>query len=138
MKTFIVTVAAVILLLVFPMQNVQDIVNFHKIERFDGIVYVACQKARTDGCFTDSNISKMTEDILAVFPDVSEGELEIDVEKSIKYRSFEFDKREPIAYKISVPIKKIVSLGKFLGIEDEDNRADHVVEGYVLSERVGK
>ena len=35
MKTFIVTIAAIILLMVFPMQNVQDIVNSHKIERFD-------------------------------------------------------------------------------------------------------
>ena len=35
--------------MVFPMQNVQDIVNSHKIERFDEIVYSACQKARTDG-----------------------------------------------------------------------------------------
>lgn len=27
MKTFIVTIAAIILLMIFPMQNVQDIVN---------------------------------------------------------------------------------------------------------------
>jgi len=56
MKTFIVTIAAIILLMVFPMQNVQDIVNSHKIERFDEIVYSACQKARTGGRFTESNI----------------------------------------------------------------------------------
>jgi uncharacterized integral membrane protein len=35
MKIFIVTIAAVILLMVFPMKNVQDVVNSHKIERFD-------------------------------------------------------------------------------------------------------
>jgi len=52
----------------------------------------------------------------------------------MKYKRFEFDSRETINYKIGVPIKKIVSLGKILGIKDEDNRTDYVMEGYVLSE----
>lgn len=134
MKTFIVTVAAIILLMVFPMQNVLDIVNSHKIERFNEIVYTACQKARTDGRFTDSIISQMKDNILAKFPDVSEDEIIIDVTTTIKYKRFEFDSRETINYKIGVPIKKIVSLGKILGIKDEDNRTDYVMEGYVLSE----
>ena len=134
MKTFIVTLAAIILLMVFPMQNVLDIVNSHKIERFDEIVYSACQKARTDGRFTESNISEMKDSILAEFPDVSEDEIIIDVTTSMKYKRFEFDSRETINYRIGVPIKKIVSLGKILGIKDEDNRTDYVMEGYVLSE----
>jgi len=134
MKTFIVTLAAIILLMVFPMQNVLDIVNSHKIERFDEIVYSACQKARTDGRFTESNILQMKDSILAEFPDVSEDEIIIDVTTSMKYKRFEFDSRETINYKISVPIKKIVSMGKILGIKDEDNRYDYVMEGYVLSE----
>jgi len=134
MKTFIVTLAAIILLMVFPMQNVLDIVNAHKIERFDEIVYSACQKARTSGRFTESNISQMKDNILAEFPDISEDEIIIEVTTSMKYKRFEFDSRETINYKIGVPIKKIVSLGKILGIKDEDNRTDYVMEGYVLSE----
>jgi len=134
MKTFIVTLAAIILLMVFPLQNVLDIVNSHKIERFDEIVYSACQKARTAGRFTESNISEMKDSILSEFPDVSEDEIIIDVTTTIKYKRFEFDSRETINYRIGVPIKKIVSLGKFLGIKDEDNRTDYVMEGYVLSE----
>ena len=134
MKTFIVTLAAIILLMVFPMQNVLDIVNSHKIERFDEIVYSACQKARTDGRFTESNILQMKDNILAEFPDVSKDEIIIDVTTTMKYKRFEFDSRETINYKISVPIKKIVSLGKILGIKDEDNRTDYDMEGYVLSE----
>jgi len=134
MKTFIVTVAAMILLLVFPMQIVQDIVNSHKIERFDEIVYIACQKARTNGRFTESNISEMKNNILAEFPDVSEDEIIIEVTETMKYKRFEFDSRETINYKIVVPIKKIVNLGKLLGIKDEDNRFNYVMEGYVLSE----
>jgi len=136
MKTFIVTIAAVVLLMVFPMQNVQDIVNSHKIERFDEIVYSACQKARTDGRFTDSNISQMKSSILSEFADVSEDEIIIDVTESMKYKRFEFDSREAINYRISIPIKRVVNLGKFLGIEDEDNRFDYIMEGYVLSEAV--
>jgi len=134
MKTFIVTLAAIILLMVFPMQNVLDIVNSHKIERFDEIVYSACQKARTDGRFTESNISEMKDSILAEFPDVSKDEIIIDVTKTMKYKRFELDERETINYKIGVPIKKIVSMGNILGIKDEENRTDYVMEGYVLSE----
>jgi len=133
-KTFIVTIAAVVLLMVFPMQNVQDIVNSHKIERFDEIVYSATQKARTDGRFTSSNISQMKGKILEVFPEVAEEELIVDVTTTIKYKRFEFDSREAIFYEIGVPIKKIVSLNKILGIADEDNRTDYIIKGYVLSE----
>ena len=134
MKTFIVTIAAIVLLMVFPMQNVQDIVNSHKIERFDEIVYSASQKARTDGRFTPSNISDMKGKILAVFPEVAEDELIINVTTSVKYKRFDFDSRETIDYEIGVPIKKIVSLSKILGIADADNRTDYTIEGYVLSE----
>ncbi len=134
MKTFIVTIAATILLMVFPMQNVQDIVNSHKIERFDEIVYCATQKARTDGRFTPSNISDMKGKILEVFPEVAEDELIVNVTTTIKYKKFEFDSREAIFYEIGVPIKKIVSLNNILGIADEDNRTDYIIEGYVLSE----
>ena len=134
MKTFIVTIAAIVLLMVFPMQNVQDIVNSHKIERFDEIVYSASQKARTDGRFTPSNISDMKGKILAVFPEVAEDELIVNVTTSVKYKRFDFDSRETIDYEIGVPIKKIVSLSKILGIADADNRTDYTIEGYVLSE----
>jgi len=134
MKTFIVTIAAVILLMVFPMQNVQDIVNSHKIERFDEVVYSVCQKARTDGRFTESNISQLKSDILSEFPDIGEDEIIIEVTTSMKYKRFEFDSRETINYKIGVPIKRIVNMGRFLGIEDKDNRFNYIMEGYVLSE----
>jgi len=133
-KTFIVTIAAIVLLMVFPMQNVLDIVNSHKIERFDEIVYSATQKARTDGRFTSSNISDMRGKILSVFPEVGEDELIINVTTSMKYKKFEFDSRELINYEIGVPIKKIVSLNKILGIADGDNRTDYIMSGYVLSE----
>ena len=52
----------------------------------------------------------------------------------MKYKRFEFDSREAINYRIGAPIKRIVNLGKFLGIKDEDNRFTYIMEGYVLSE----
>ena len=134
MKTFIVTVAAIILLMVFPMQVVQDIVNTHRIERFDEIVYTATQKARTAGRFTPDIISEMKDNILNVFPTISEGEITIDVTTSMKYKKFEFDDRETIDYEIGIPIQKIVSLNKILGILDENNSTVYTISGYVLSE----
>ena len=52
----------------------------------------------------------------------------------MKYKRFEFDSRETIGYRIGAPIKIIVNLGRFLGIKDEDNRFNYIMEGYVLSE----
>jgi hypothetical protein len=78
----------------------------------------------------------MKESILSEFPDVSGDEIIIDVTTSMKYKRFEFDSRETINYRIGIPIKKIVNLGKFLGIKDEDNRFNYIMEGYVLSEAV--
>ena len=72
--------------------------------------------------------------ILSVFPEVGEYELIINVTTSIKYKRFEFDSRELINYEIGVPIKKIVSLNRILGITDADNRTDYIMSGYVLSE----
>ena len=136
MKIFIVTIAAVILIMVFPMQNVQDILNSRKIERFDGIVYAACQKARTDGRFTESNISQLKSDIIAQFPEIGEDEIIIEVTTSMRYKRFEFDSRETIEYRIGIPIKRMVNMGRFLGIEDEENSFNYILEGYVLSEVV--
>jgi len=39
-----------------------------------------------------------------------------------------------ISYRIGAPIKRIVNLGRFLGIKDEDNSFNYIMEGYVLSE----
>jgi hypothetical protein len=52
----------------------------------------------------------------------------------MKYKRFEFDSRETIDYRIGAPIKKIVNLGRFLGIKDEENSFNYIMEGYVLSE----
>ena len=134
MKTFIVTLAAILLLMIFPLQNVQDIITAHRIERFDEIVYGATQKARTAGRFTPDIISELKSNITNVFPDISEGEITVDVTTTMKYKRFEFDDRETIHYEIGEPIKKVVSLSKYLGIPDEDNIYFDKMEGYVLSE----
>jgi hypothetical protein len=136
MKTFIVTIACLIIIMVFPMQNVLDTVNSHKIERLDEAVYVACQKARTDGRFTDGNIDELKGNILAIFPDVEESEITIDVTTAKKYKRFEYDSRETINYRIVVPIKKIINMNRVLGISDERNKTEYVIKGYVLSEAV--
>lgn len=78
----------------------------------------------------------MKESVLSEFPDVSEDEIIIEVTTSMRYKRFEFDSRETINYRIGIPIKRIVNLGKFLGIEDEDNRFNYIMKGCVLSEAV--
>lgn len=134
MKNFISGVAILILLLVFPLQNVLEIVNDHKINKFDEIVYRATQTARTDGYFTDANINELKYNITTSFSDVTEDEILINVTTTPKYRLNEFDARENIEYEIGIPVKKIVVAGSLFGIDDADNRYMYIKKGYVLSE----
>jgi hypothetical protein len=71
---------------------------------------------------------------MAKFPDVSQGEIVINVTTDMKYRVDQDDVREHISYDIEVPLKKIVSANIFLGIPDSANQAVYIQSGYVLSE----
>lgn len=134
MKNFIAGIAILILLVVFPLQNVLEVVNDHKISKFDEIVYRATQTARTDGYFTAANIAELKDNIIDSFSDVSDSDIYINVTTTPKYRLNAFDEREVISYEISIPVKKIVIAGSLFGINDADNQYRYSKKGYVLSE----
>lgn len=134
MKTFIVTLAVVALLLVFPLQNVLDIVNGYRINRFDDIVHRSAQMARLDGYFTETNIDELKSNIIGNFPGIGEDDIVLNLETNLKVRTDVFDERELIHYEISVPIKKVIAAGLFLGIPESENMVVYTKKGYVLSE----
>jgi len=134
MKGFIVTLASLLLLIVFPLQNIVDTINHYRIGVLIDIIHVSKEKARVEGRFTPDNINELKTNIMKAFPDIVETDITIDVETSMKYKTDTFDMREAIHYNISVPIEKIIAANKFFGIPDEINRYNYARQGYVFSE----
>jgi len=134
LKNFITGAAILILLLIFPLQNVQDLINQNRINKFSNIVYVSTQTARTDGRFTQRNIGRLKSDLLSAFPDLSEADIYIDVTTAPKYRTDEFDNREAIYYDIGIPVRKVLAAPRFFGLSDSENQYISRRTGFVLSE----
>ncbi|ACL77425.1 hypothetical protein [Ruminiclostridium cellulolyticum] len=134
MKNFLAGLAIVVLLIVFPLQSVLEISNERRIQRFSDIVYVAAQTARLDGYFKQTTIDKLKSDLMKEFPDLSDGDIYVNVTTTMKYRTNEFDEREAINYDIRIPIRKIVAVPAYWGISENENRTTAKRAGFVLSE----
>ena len=63
--------------------------------------------------------------------------MELVLDETPKYRTGDFDQRELIYYKISVPIEKIMAGNRFFGISDEDNMSMYTIESWTASELIG-
>lgn len=134
MKNFITGIAVLMLLIIFPLQSALEIMNEARISKFSNIVYLATQKARTDGYFKQSNIDKLKSDLVSAFSDLSESEIYIDVTITPKYRTNEFDTREAIYYDIRIPVRKILAVPSYFGISASENQYTSRRSGFVLSE----
>lgn len=134
MKNFITGAAILILLLIFPVQNAQDLINQNRINKFSSIVYLATQTARTDGYFKQDNIDKLKADLITAFPDLSEADIYVDVTTTPKYRTNVFDNREAIYYDIRIPVRRVLASPGFFGLSDNENQYVSRRSGFVLSE----
>lgn len=133
MKTLIVTWATIIILMFFPAQFAADTLNHKKIAAFNNIVDKHIQTARSDGYFKADNIDSMTTEISkALYIDKSE--ISIDVTTTPITRTDNFDNRQSINYKISVPIKKLIAMNTFWNIDEAHNKLDYVIDGASPSE----
>ena len=134
MKNFLAGLAIVVLLIVFPLQSVLEISNERRMQRFSDIVYISTQTARLDGYFKQSTIEKLRQDLISDFPDLTGGDIYVNVTTTMKYRTTEFDEREEINYDIRIPIRKIVAVPAYWGISASDNKVTAKRAGFILSE----
>lgn len=136
MKEIIVASVMLIILLIFPLQNMRDTAINSKLEAFDIAVHNSVNIARTDGYFTPTNISNLRNTIQNIFPDVTADEIIINVTTTPKYRTSEYDERELIHYEIAVPVKNVILMGDYLGIPRADNQFMYGKRSFVPSERL--
>lgn len=133
MKEFISGIAILLLLLIFPIQAQTDTINAFKINNLNEIVYNSIEQARFDGYFTPDNVMQLKDKLAVVF-DVDPDQVVFEGTTTIKYRTSNYDEREKIEYKISVPFGTLISSAKFLDIDEDVNNKTIVKSGFVFSE----
>lgn len=133
MKQLIVLMGVLPIMIVFLFQYALDQNNNSRIDRLQECVYQAKEQAKQEGCFTPQ-IKKALVHKIETYFDIDEADIKVDLEETPQYRTSVFDQRELIYYKVSVPIKKLMSGNRFFGIADDDNRGIYTVEGWTASE----
>lgn len=135
MKQFIVLIAVLPILLLFLVQFTLEQKNSYNISLLQEIVYSAKEEAKQAGCFTPKIKNDLTAKIIKQFK-IDKNDILLQLEEVVKYRTSEFDERELIHYKISVPIEKVMAGNKIMGISDAENRGLFIIESWTASERL--
>jgi hypothetical protein len=135
MKQFIVLLAVFPLMMAFMMQFAAQQNTDYRIQMINETVHNACEKAKTEGRFTDSNVAEI-KNKLADISECSTDSIKVNVSKDMKYRTGSYDEREMIEYRIEVPINGIVAFPQLFGISKDDNSMMYVIENEFASERL--
>ncbi|MDR2295971.1 MAG: hypothetical protein LBD95_04155 [Clostridiales Family XIII bacterium] len=135
MKQFIVLAAMLPLIMVFIMQFALEQTNQGRIAALQELVYGAKEQAKQEGRFTPAIKAALARDIAARFK-LAESEVVIEADNRVKYRLNEFDEREMIAYRVKVPIEKIMAGNRLMGISDAENAGVYIIEGSTASEKL--
>ncbi len=135
MKQFIVLLAVFPLMMAFMLQFAAQQKTDYRIQLINNAVDNACEKAKTEGRFSESNVSGLRAS-LADISDCSEERIEISVSEDIKYRTGRYDEREMIRYRVAVPIDGLMAMPGLFGISAEENSMLYVLENEFASEKV--
>lgn len=99
------------------------------------IVETHSQQARQEGYFTNEITASLKKEIESKLY-IPQSEIMVKVTNTPKYRTSTFNQNEMISYEVKVPIKKIIAMSSFLGIDDDDNMYWYKVDGEVSSEKL--
>lgn len=135
MKQFIVLMGVLPILLVFLMQYTLEQKNNQNISTLQDYVYAAKEEAKQEGYFTEEIKEKMVANIADEF-NIPISEIQVQLEDVPKYRVSQFDERELIGYKVTVPIEKIMAGGNLFSISKEENRGQYTIESWTASEKL--
>lgn len=130
MKDFIVIAAILPLLLLFMMQFAADCQRNEKLEIIQNIVYTAKETAKQEGAFSrelqESVITQISERLGIPRHDISISATE---GKKDRYSSDRL-----IEYRVSVKLTGIMSGGRMMGIDDDENVCTYVIDSFTASE----
>jgi len=126
MKDLITAAASLLLLLVFVIQFSAGHVMNSRLFQADGAVETFRERAGVEGCIGTENAGHLKEELSRVL-DCSPEEIQVSGE------DLPVPEGTLVYYRIGYPLQNIVAAGKFLGIQEEENRVWHEEEGWVVS-----
>ena len=135
MKQFIVLLAVFPLMMAFMLQFAAQQRTDYRIQLINNAVDNGCEKAKTEGRFSDENVSGLRK-TLADISDCSEERIEISVSEDMKYRTGRYDDREMMQYRVAVPIEGSMAMPGMFGISAEENSMTYVLEDELSSEKI--
>lgn len=135
MKQFIVLLAVFPMMLAFLMQfTVQQNMDY-RIQCINQAVENACEQAKTEGAFSQENLSALRSEVSRV-TSCGEEHIRIETSEDVKYRTGAYDTREMISFHMAVPLQGISAMPALFGISEEENQLLYVLENEFPSERL--
>ena len=135
MKQFIVLLAVFPLMMAFMLQFTAQQRTDYRIQRINDAVHDSCEKAKTEGRFSESNVSGLRAE-LADISGCGKENIEITTSEEMKYRTGNYDEREMIAYRVAVPVNGLMAMPGLFGISEEENSMTYVIEDELASEKI--
>jgi len=142
MKQFLVLIAVLPLLLIFLLQFSLDQQNHTKMGLLSDAVYVAKEKSRQSGCFTNDIQDELRSRIARILG-TDASEISIVATEAPVYRisaASEEDANNPlrglIYYRVTVPIGPVMAGSKLFGVKESNNMLIFDIESYTTSELI--
>ena len=135
MKQFIVFLAIFPLMMAFMIQFTLQQNMDYRLELINEAVYDAKETAKIKGYFSDDEVESLR-NVLSEIAGCAEKDVKIEVSDDIKYRKGEYDEREMISYRISLPAGRIIAFPFFAGVEEDENMVVYTLEDEFPSERL--
>lgn len=136
MKEFIVVIAALLLLIAFPIQSLFDAAFDTRQAEFDAIVHSFAEKARVEGCFTPGLINDMKAELSGSISGLSPGDITVTATTNKKYRGEDADGDSLIDFSVSMPMRNRFVGGLVFGNVVADNTMTYTCAGQVYSEAI--
>lgn len=127
MKNLITSVACIMILLVFVIQFTSNQILHNRITAVDQAVNNFKEITRQEGCITDENEELLRQEMQRILNCSSE-EIQIDGNRTPVPRG------GLISYEVDVPLKQIVAMPGFWGIDEGKNQAGYHLHRSTTSE----
>ncbi|PKM85330.1 MAG: hypothetical protein CVU86_02610 [Firmicutes bacterium HGW-Firmicutes-11] len=137
MKQLIVLAAVLPILLVFLAQFTLDQQNGIAVSIVQEHVYTAKEKAKQEGYFSEEIKNELRAELSQALR-ISPQDVMIEATETVQYRINHFDPggRGILHYKISIPLSRLMSGGRMMGLDEAENTRLFTVEGSTASERL--
>jgi hypothetical protein len=134
MKEFIVLCAALLIIILFPVQSLLDTAYNAREQVFDTTVRSYAERARIAGKFTPEILNDMRDELCDKLPGLSGGDIDFTGTTAQKYRGESASDDSMIDFRVTMPIRNRFVNGLIFGSILPGNTEVYACSGQVYSE----